>query len=566
MKKASTVVFVLLLVVSGCSAHSNGSNGPLPNTSGMTRPKASSIAVTFPSMTHMQLPLPGTGLAESHGPFVTAALSTLPQVPAVANVVDYDQSKIDLTAPLRYQPQVIESTLATYSYGSQIAPPTIVSTPAPTPTPASAMSSMRIAKALRQRMNVTPNSSFGVSASWDLGAATNGTYVFQTEQASVFRIFSTSGTLIEQSSYTNIYCGSNPLPICSQNYNPGPGDNRVLYDPGSQRWVMSSLWVCAGCPAAQPVASLAVSKTSDPTGQWYIYQFPNCGSDSNTIGDQPRLGFNSQWIVVTSACNSNDPSLDVFDKSNLYAGGALSLNTNWFQFIDNSNTTNHDNPAKTYVSTINNREYLTFVQQDTSTGKEQIVYSHVEGSVDAPVFYSETDAVDTTVPWSGGGTASVSAPGCTDCMGALTNGTIQSSDVFALSNGHDYILTTNVVTDATYRNANDLIAVAMSDAGTPETLALLPSGSDTGALASEIGMPLNQTIIDTASIVYAYSTPSFYPGAYAAQWNIDYNRLDYNDVLQQGNITPTPCSYPTWCTANRFADFIDAFAPIPSSS
>lgn len=501
------------------------------------------------------------------------ALSRLPQLPAEAlrvDALDRDRAAIDLRAPLQYQPQIIASELAKYPYGTSSAPATAYS---PSPQEKANKNSSRSPSVYRplKPLLVGVNSSFGVGADQDVGATTNGTYIVQTQGSGTFRILTMSGAIVQELYYTQIYCGAQPLPICSQNYNPGPGDNRVIYDPSSQRWVMSSLWVDAGInTGVPPTASLAISKTSDPTGSWYIYQFPNCGSsDANTIGDQPRLGFNNQWIVVTSSCSlASDASLDVFDKNNLYAGGALSLNSNWWQFADSSNVNNKDNPADTYVPTINNREYLTFVRDDTTTGKEQVVYSHIEGSVDAPVFYSETDAVDTTLPWTNSGlTVTESSIGCSACIGSWTNGTIQSSDVFQLSDGNQYILTTNAEDDSVYANANDLVAVAMSSAGTPYTLELFPNATGTGTLGSEIGMPLSQSITNTATVAYEYSSPSFYPGAYVAQWNILYNRLDYNDVLQQGNVVPTPlCSYPNSCTADRFVDFTDAFAPIPGSS
>lgn len=287
-----------------------------------------------------------------------------------------------------------------------------------------------------------------------------------------------------------------------------------------------------------------------------------------TYGDQPRLGFNSQWIVITSACSlASDPSLNVFDKTNLYDGGGLTLNTNWFTFADSSNVENKDNPARTYTPTINNREYLTFVRLDRSTNKEQVVYSHIEGSTDSPIFYSETDAVDTQVPWTnGGGVTTLDAPGCSACVGGETNGTIQSSDVYQFSNGQQYILSTNVESDATYANADDVLAVAISDSGVADTVAILPSANGEGGIASEIGMPSVQNIADTASIVFDYSSASFYPGVYAAQWNIDYNHLDFDQPMQQGNIVPPGCNPPSDCTATRIADYIDALVPIPGSS
>jgi len=563
MRFSAVVILLSVLLLSACSHGSR--DGTIPAVTPGGRKPAGSGTGAFPSMTNASTPLPGTGSGGAFGPEVVPSLASLSPIvlpSGLAQIPEHDT--IDLSAPLEFAPRIIESSTAEYTFaGTSIVP----ASPGPSASPA-AQSASRSMQALRRAMSILPNQTFITAGDQDLGAATNGSYILQTRASGTFSIYSMSGSVVQTLAYTQIYCGANPLPICSSNYNPGPGDNRVIYDAGSQRWVMSSLWVNAGGPPTVPQASLAVSETSNPTGAWYIYQFPNCGTTDQTIGDQPRLGFNSQWIVVTSSCSlASDPSLNVFDKNNLYSGRSLTLNTNWFGFADSSNTTNKDNPARTYTATINNREYLSFLRDDANTSKEQVVYSHIEGSIDSPVFYSETDAVDTNVPWAnGGGVSTVDGPGCTACVGGETNGTIQSSDVFQLSNGQQYILSTNVESDATYSNADDVISVATADSGAAETLAILPSESGQGAIASEIGMPSVQSVADTASIVYDYGSSTFYPGAYAAQWNLDYNRLDYNQAMQQGNIVPPGCNPPSNCTVTRIADYIDAIAPIPGSS
>lgn len=560
-RSAVLLVAVTMLVLVSCSGGARTIPGTRTGKSVASVPQSvvQSTAVTFPSMIHAENPLAGSGGGGAFGPMKTAFLISLPALPLPHLMPVPDRSAIDLRASLEYAPNVIEGGLSTYHFGESGTP----GTPAPVAT-----SSARPIQSVTRPMSIAPSSTFVTAGDQDLGAATSGTYILQTRASGTFSIYTMGGGNVQTLAYTQLYCGSQPLPICSSNYNPGPGDNRVIYDAGAQRWVISSLWVNAGGPLTVPVASLAVSKTSDPTGSWYVYQFPNCGTSDQTIGDQPRLGFNNQWIVVTSSCSlASDPSLNVFDKANLYAGGALSLNANWFGFADSSNVSNKDNPARTYTSTINNREYLSFLRLDTNTNKEQVVYSHVEGSTDSPVFYSETDAVDTQVPWTnGGGVTTLDAPGCTGCVGGETNGTIHSSDVYQLSNGQQYILSTNVEADATYANADDVLAVAISDSGVAETVAIMPSSSGEGGIASEIGMPSVQNIADTASIVFDYSSSTFYPGIYAAQWNIDQNRLDFNQPIQQGNVVPPGCSPPSNCTATRIADYIDAFAPIPGSS
>jgi hypothetical protein len=65
-------------------------------------------------------------------------------------------------------------------------------------------------------------------------------------------------------------------------------DPRVFYDPGSQRWFASLQDISTNS------IHVAVSTTEDPTGDWYIYDFPfsNCP-------DQPSIGVSKDKFVVS---------------------------------------------------------------------------------------------------------------------------------------------------------------------------------------------------------------------------------------------------------------------------
>src|SRR5439155_16607839 len=178
------------------------------------------------------------------------------------------------------------------------------------------------------------------------------------------------------------------------------------------------------------------SQTSDPTQGWNLYQFPACGAfDTWYDGDQPHTGFNSKWIVVATACGSsskgapggvNGAGLAVFDKSNLYAGRALTLNQNWFEFVDpfsggpysgiGAGYETVDNPVTTYSST--GREYLV-TSTFNSLGNAGVIYSYVGGPTDSPTFSSAALTVNTS--FSAIGMGAVDAPGCTNCISALSN-------------------------------------------------------------------------------------------------------------------------------------------------
>ena len=70
------------------------------------------------------------------------------------------------------------------------------------------------------------------------------------------------------------------------------GDPRIQYDPNNQRWITVDISIKSSYGLF-----IAVSQTSDPTGNWNEYQF-DAGSGSN-IPDFPSLGFNANWAVVT---------------------------------------------------------------------------------------------------------------------------------------------------------------------------------------------------------------------------------------------------------------------------
>ena len=82
-----------------------------------------------------------------------------------------------------------------------------------------------------------------------------------------------------------------------------------------------------------------------------------------------------------------------------------------------------------------------------------------------------------------------------------------------------------------------------------------------GTIGSEIAMPMvANTTYNAAMLVYARSRGDFYPGVFAAQWNIDGNYITYVNNIRQGTLTPTGFD------AGRWIDFMQAIAPVPGSS
>ena len=100
-------------------------------------------------------------------------------------------------------------------------------------------------------------------------------------------------------------------------------DPKVLYDHSANRWIFTAM---ADARLASSAILLAVSQTSDPTGNWNFYSVDADANNANWA-DYPSLGFNKDWIVVSVNMfgvfpSTNGPvNLYVFNKSNVYAGG-----------------------------------------------------------------------------------------------------------------------------------------------------------------------------------------------------------------------------------------------------
>jgi hypothetical protein len=497
-----------------------------------------------------QYPIPGTGSGGSHGPSVLQFLPSAPRdktfrpprLPENERIENQSAEIPDFSARVRSRDARIDESWLTPQAGFRL------------PVKSAVI-----------------NSSFTSYSDTDIAGSTNGTYIlYYAYYASAITVYTMTGGVVQQTNPNAFWCGgANPLPICSGG--GVAGDARVKYDTGSGRWIITALWVFGGNRV--PTDVMAVSQTNNPTQGWYRYQFPACGSFDNWDGsDQPHTGFNNQWVVVTSACSAsggvNGAGLAVFAKNNLYNGAALTLGTNWWEFVDpysggpysgvGGGNGTRDNPVATYASTLNNREYLTVrVPGSHAT----VVYSHVEGAVNNPVFYSATETVTTSFA-TASGVPAVDAPGCTGCISTFVNAWIHSSGVYLFANGVPYILSTMVEGDPNHARATQIISIAVNTQTGVATSLQVASGIDgSGPLASEIAMPLVRSgSADQALIVYDHSRFDFYPGVKDISWNVDTNSVNYITVLSGGSLTPTNGDQTRW------ADFDDAIAPIPGST
>ena len=101
-------------------------------------------------------------------------------------------------------------------------------------------------------------------------------------------------------------------------------DPRIHYDPHYKRWIIVTD-VLSSPSYANSNIMIGVSKTNDPTGDWYLYAVAVDPTNASWL-DYPNVGFNSKWIVVNGNMFPNSPggasgaSVFVFDYVSIMTG------------------------------------------------------------------------------------------------------------------------------------------------------------------------------------------------------------------------------------------------------
>lgn len=91
------------------------------------------------------------------------------------------------------------------------------------------------------------------------------------------------------------------------------GDPNIIYDQQADRYVMLVIKTISGGDI-----QICVSKTNDPTGQYYIYTMTTGGQFSNDFPDYPKLGvWGSSYFITT---NASGPFIYALDRTSMLAG------------------------------------------------------------------------------------------------------------------------------------------------------------------------------------------------------------------------------------------------------
>lgn len=199
------------------------------------------------------------------------------------------------------------------------------------------------------------------------------------------RIQSKSGTPISTVSLATFWASLNT----TDNFDP-----KVIYDHLAGRWIFTS---CAQRRSANSSVLLAVSATSDPTGNWFLYKTDGDSTDLLWV-DYPNIGYNKDWIIVTENMFTiaddtfTKANVFVFNKSDFYANGPGT-----FTLLSTSNAFTLA-PATTFDDTLSTMYLVEMFDQ--ISGK--LAISTVTGPVGSEVLTMNVATPVVGSPWSFG--------------------------------------------------------------------------------------------------------------------------------------------------------------------
>jgi uncharacterized delta-60 repeat protein/uncharacterized repeat protein (TIGR01451 family) len=177
-------------------------------------------------------------------------------------------------------------------------------------------------------------------------------------------------------------------------------DPKVIYDHMANRWIFTAM---GNARSPGSAVLLAVSQTSDPTGNWNFFMVDADATDATWV-DYPSLGFNKDWIVVSGnmfgiAPSTNGPvNLWVFNKTNLYNGGV-----GQFTLLQETSGTSFTMvPAVTYddtLSTLYLIETDNLIAQYVFGSVNRLRISTITGPVGGEQLAVGTGFANSPIPW-----------------------------------------------------------------------------------------------------------------------------------------------------------------------
>jgi hypothetical protein len=214
----------------------------------------------------------------------------------------------------------------------------------------------------------------------DVMGAAGPTYLMETLN-SFYTIYSKTGTSVIGLSPSAFWA-----PIGSFVTDP-----HIAYDSLSKRWITC----CIGQLASSHYAIfVGATQNSDPTGTWFIYGIDT--GPSSTFPDYPLLGYNKNWVVITTndyVSNSfSAVRIEVLNKSQLLSGSTVTVNTLFDSTIFTLSPAETLDPGQA-------TEYLLADYNGNSGGNGFVRISTITGTVASPA-YSSKPLTAVNKPWS----------------------------------------------------------------------------------------------------------------------------------------------------------------------
>ncbi len=161
----------------------------------------------------------------------------------------------------------------------------------------------------------------------DANGMIGSNYYVQTVN-SYYAIYSKTGTLVASHDLYYLF-GSIGDGDC--------GDPVTMYDKMADRWIITEFEGCTNRTQDIDTLLIAVSKTNDPTGAYYLYAF-NPGT--NNYDDYPKYAVWADGYYMTCNCQSPDMVV-VYDRTKMLTGntaGMISItwNDNPWNFVCNT--------------------------------------------------------------------------------------------------------------------------------------------------------------------------------------------------------------------------------------
>ncbi|MGI8950282.1 MAG: T9SS type A sorting domain-containing protein [Chitinophagaceae bacterium] len=215
----------------------------------------------------------------------------------------------------------------------------------------------------------------------DVNGSVGPSSIFETLN-SQYRILNKTGGTISTLSLASFWSGLSGTPF---------SDPHIVYDATSGRWLAC---IIGQLTSGHYAMFIAASLTSDPSGSWYEYSIDT--GPSSTIPDYPLLGYNMNWVVITTNNFVNNVyskvRINILNKSSLYSG---SLGTATIVYDANYFTLS---PAETLDGT-QSTEYLLTDYNGNSGGNGYVALAKITGTPSSPV-YAEVNLIGVNQPWS----------------------------------------------------------------------------------------------------------------------------------------------------------------------